>query len=104
MAMAKRKVAYQKNNQNKLAMVLVSIIVLLMFLVVSIKGIELSKKLADYQAREAELESLIEEQEQYALEIEEYEKYTHTMNYVEDIAKDRLGLVYEGEIVFKEAN
>lgn len=37
-------------------------------------------------------------------EIEEYRKYTQTKAYVEEVAKDKLGLVYEGEILFKEDN
>ena len=37
-------------------------------------------------------------------EIEEFEKYTHTKKYIEEVARDRLGLVYEGEILFKDEN
>ena len=37
-------------------------------------------------------------------EIKEYEKYTQTKKYVEEIAKNKLGLVYEGEIIFKDVN
>ena len=43
-------------------------------------------------------------EEQRALEIEEFEKYTHTKKYVEEVARDKLGLVYEGEILFKDDN
>ena len=35
-------------------------------------------------------------------EIEEYEAYTKTQEYVEEIAKSKLGLVYKDEIIFKE--
>ena len=37
-------------------------------------------------------------------EIAEYEKYTQTKKYVEEVAKEKLGLVYEGEIIFKDEN
>ena len=37
-------------------------------------------------------------------EIEEFRKYTQTKAYIEEVAKDKLGLVYEGEILFKEEN
>lgn len=46
---------------------------------------------------------LTEEQER-TKEIEEYEKYTQTKKYIEEVAKDKLGLVHEGEIIFKEGN
>ena len=39
-----------------------------------------------------------------SLEIEEYEKYTQTKKYIEEVARDKLGLVYEGEILFKDEN
>ena len=34
-------------------------------------------------------------------ELEEYEKYTKTAKYVEEVAKEKLGLVYEDEIIFQ---
>ena len=43
----------------------------------------------------------MEAENQRALEIEEYGKYTQTKKYVEEVAKDKLGLVYEDEIIFK---
>ena len=39
-----------------------------------------------------------------AEQIEEFGKYTQTKAYVEEVAKDKLGLVYEGEILFQEDN
>ena len=36
-----------------------------------------------------------------AEEIEALEAYTKTKKYVEDVAKDKLGLVYEDEVIFK---
>ena len=37
-------------------------------------------------------------------EIENMEEYMKTDEYVEDVARDKLGLVYEGETVFKPSN
>ena len=34
----------------------------------------------------------------------EYETYTQTKKYIEEVARDKLGLVYEGEILFKDEN
>ena len=51
-----------------------------------------------------ELQEQIKEEEKRAEDIAEYEKYTQTKKYIEDVAKDKLGLVYEGEIVFKDEN
>ena len=35
-------------------------------------------------------------------ELEEYEAYTQTQEYIEDTAKSKLGLVYKDQIIFKE--
>lgn len=43
----------------------------------------------------------ITEEEERTKELEEYEKYTKTVKYVEEVAKEKLGLVYEDEIVFE---
>ena len=48
------------------------------------------------------LREQIAEEEKRKEEIAEYEKYTRTKKYVEEVAKDKLGLVNEDEIIFKE--
>ena len=71
---------------------------------VYIKSIELQQKLETYQAKELLLQEQIEAEQERTKEIEEYEKYTQTKKYIEEVAKDKLGLVHEGEIIFKEGN
>jgi len=102
--MARRKVAYRKRHQNRLSMVLVTLVVLMITAVVLIHSVELQKKLDSYTAKEETLLDQKAEQEARTLSIEEYRIYTQTKRYVEEVAKDKLGLVYEGEILFKEEN
>ncbi|MBQ2802354.1 MAG: septum formation initiator family protein [Lachnospiraceae bacterium] len=102
--MAKRKVAYRKKNQNRFSMFLVTLVVLMIMVVVAVGRIELLQRLDEVKAKEAELETQIQAEEKRTEEIEEYRKYTQTKKYVEEVAKDKLGLVYEGEILFKEEN
>lgn len=85
-------------------MFLAYIVVIMLLIVVAFDSIELKAKKASYQQREAALLEQIAAEEQRALEIEEFEKYTHTKKYVEEVARDKLGLVYEGEILFKDDN
>ena len=92
-----RKAAYRRKRQNGFGMLLVTTVIVMM-----VKSIELKQKLAGYQAKEAQLLEEIEKEEQRTKEIEEYEKYTQTKQYIEEVAKDKLGLVYEGEIIFKD--
>ena len=99
-----RKVAYRKKRQNRFGMFLVSIAVLMMLVVVAFKSVEVQAKKEAYQQKELALEEQIAAEEERALEIEEYEKYTQTKKYIEEVARDKLGLVYEGEILFKDEN
>ncbi len=99
-----RKAAYRKRRQNKTGMFLVTTVVLMMLIVVTVKSVELRQKRATYMAREEALMQQIEAEEARTKEIAEYEKYTQTKKYVEEIAKEKLGLVYEGEIIFRDTN
>ncbi len=96
-----RRVAYRKKNQNRFGMFLVTTVIVMMLVVVAINSIELKQKLAMYKAKEQMLTEQIAEEEKRTEEIAEYEKYTQTKKYVEEVAKDKLGLVHEGEIIFK---
>ena len=100
--MVKRRIAFRKNKQNRLGMFLVMTVVFMLLIVVASKSIELRARLDEYTVREMELKKQIEEEGKRAQEIEEYGKYTETKKYIEEVAKDKLGLVYDGEIVFKE--
>ena len=72
--------------------------------VVLIKSSELREKRDYYAEKERQLDADIAYEEQRAEEIADYETYTQTKAYVEEVARDRLGLVYEGEILFKDEN
>ena len=67
-------------------------------------GAELQQKIAGYDTQIASLGAQIEAEQTRAEQIEEFGKYTQTKAYVEEVAKDKLGLVYEGEILFQEDN
>ncbi len=99
-----RKAAYRKKRQNRFGMFLVSIVVIMLLVVVAVKSNELKEKKDYYAQKEQQLQEQIAEEEKRAEEIGDYEKYTQTKKYIEDVAKDKLGLVYEGEIVLKDEN
>lgn len=100
--MARRKIAYRKRRQNRFGMFLTGIVVFMLVVVVAVRSSDLKQKQLVYKEKEAALEQQIEEEKARTEEIEEYRKYTQTKKYVEEVAKDKLGLVYDGEIIFKE--
>ncbi len=99
-----RKVAYRKRRQNRFGMFLVTVVVVMLLVVVAFNSIGLRAKKASYQQKEMALEEQIAAEQERAQEIDEFETYTHTKKYIEEVARDKLGLVYEGEILFEDEN
>lgn len=65
------------------------------------KGKEMKQERKKYEERMAELESEIAQEEQRTKEIEEYKEYVTSDEYVEEVARDKLGLVYDDEVLLK---
>lgn len=95
-----KKTAYRKKLQNRTSMILIMSIVLILLLVVGIKGYGLTKQRDALQEEYAANEEIIRDMEAEAQEIEEYKKYMQTPQYYEEMAKEKLGLVYENEVIF----
>lgn len=76
-------------------------VVIILMLVVVVNNRDLNAKLASYQEKEKMLTEQIEEEKKRTEEIEEFRKYTKTKKYIEDIAREKLGLVYEDEIIIQ---
>ena len=91
-------------KENRIAKSLISFVVFMLLVVVMVKSVELRQKRNEWIATPPYLEQQIQYEENRAAEISEYETYTKTKAYVEEIARDKLGLVYEGEILFKDEN
>ena len=101
MTRSRIKTAYSKDSGMALFANLLLIIAAVCFCVVLGVGYYNCRTRQDsYDARISDLNAQIAAQNRRTNEIEEYEKYTHTKQYVEEIAKEKLGLVYPGEIVF----
>lgn len=99
--MATRARYKRRRSQNKAGVIWASFVVLILVTVVSIKSVGLMKKAKDYEAKEAALQQQIEQEMSRSEEIAEFERYTQTRKYIEDTAREKLGLVYPGEIIFK---
>ena len=97
-----RRVAFRKRKQNRLAMLSITIVVAMLLTVVSINSWRLREKQNSYIEQEEALQKQIDEQDQRTQDLEELKKYTKTKKYAEEVAKDKLGLVNEDEIIFKE--
>ena len=94
----------QNRRQNKMSLFLAAMVVFILLIAVAVNGIALSRRLRENRSRARELQQEIQSEEQRAADIEEYSRYTETDAYIEEVAREKLGLIYEGETVFKEEN
>ncbi len=85
-------------------MLAIGVVVTLLLAVLIVQGRSLEKKLAVYDAEETELRAQIEEEEARTDEIDELKEYMQTDDYAEEVAREKLGLVKDNEIVFEEEN
>lgn len=94
----------RKNNKNnnRAGKLCISLIVVAFVAVMSVQIVRIHHKDQEYMEKQAELKAQLEEEEVRQTELEEYENYTQSQQYVEDIAKSKLGLAYDNEIIFKE--
>ena len=95
----------KKQRRSTLAGMIIAIIVVVALGVVLWRGkAGLEEKNADYQAQITELQSKIDDENKRSDELSEYEKYVKTKKFVEEIAKNKFGLIYPDELVFKPNN
>ena len=92
----------RRSKQNKSSVVCISLIVLMLVGVMSIQIVSVYGRNQSYQAQEEELQSQLESEQARQKELEEYKKYVNTKEYIEQIAKTKLGLVYPNEVIYKE--
>lgn len=76
-------------------------VLLLLAAMLGVRGMTLKAKNDEYRIQEAQLEAQVAEQERREQELDELEEYVGSDEYVADVAKDKLGLAYEDEIIFE---
>lgn len=101
--MAKKKQKKRARKvRNRVGKVCVSFMVLALVLILSVQIIHLYQKNENYKTQEAQLQAQLEAETERAEELKEKEAYVGSQKYIEDVAKSKLGMTYENEIVFKE--
>ncbi len=83
-------------------MLCISLVVLLLLGILLWQGNALEQELAAYQEQERVLSRKVEEEKARTQEIDGQKEYMQTDEYVEEAARDRLGLVKDNEIIFRE--
>ena len=98
----RRKAAmYRRIRHSRPSVFAITIIVALLLTVISVDSKTLIEKNKSLTEKEAELTAQLEAEQARTEELDEFEKYTKTKKYAEEMAKKKLGLVHENEIIFK---
>lgn len=97
------KTQHQKipKKRNNAGIMIVSVAVTLLCVALLVGSFNLRNKIDEYDAVAKSLQKQIEEQKLESQELERESKYIKTEEYIEQIARDRLGLVKKNEIIFK---
>lgn len=94
----------RRSRQNRLSMILAVLVVAILFVAVYINGSSMRRELEENQEKITRLKQEIEEEELRSRSIEEYRAYTETDQFIEQVAREKLGLLYEGETIFRESD
>ena len=86
---------------NRLALVGITFVVLSMEVVVNMRSASLKQRDLEYQMKEESLRNQLAQEEQRAAKLEEERVYVQTKQYIEKVAKEKLGLVNPDEILLK---
>jgi cell division protein DivIC len=89
------------SKSNRRGMAAIAGIVMILLVVLLVQSQKISAQNARYEAQKTELEQQIKDEELRAGEIENLKDYVNSKEYIEQIARDKLGLVYSDEILFK---
>ena len=85
----------------KRSILMICMVLLFLSGALAIGSMSPNAKNAEYKAQEEELKAQIKEEEQRSKEIDKFEDYVKTDDYIKDTAEDKLGLVDPNEITFK---
>lgn len=83
-------------------MLSITFVVAILFIAMMTQSISVEKQLSQYQQELEELDNKMTEEIERTKEIDDMKEYMETDEYAEEVARDKLGLVKDNEIVFKE--
>ena len=95
------KTRKKPSSSNRRGMVAIALIVMVLLVGLLAQSQKLSRQNAQFQAQKSELEQQIKDEELRAEEIKKLPDYVKSKEYIEKIAREKLGLVYSDEILFQ---
>ena len=97
--MSKRPKRKKNNSAGRISFLCIGIF---LALVLSVQMVRLYQKNEALVQTEQTKQNELNEQQEKQKELQEQEQYTQSNEYKEKVAKDKLGLVYDNETIFRE--
>ena len=92
----------KRNQQNLIAMCSVTFVMMILVIALMVGSHSLSAKIDGYKVQKQEVCDKIEEEQKRTEEIDQLKEYMQSDEYAREVARNKLGLVGEDEIIFKE--
>ena len=92
----------KRNQQNLIAMCSVTLVMMILVIALMVGSHSLSAKIDGYKVQKQEVCDKIEEEQKRTEEIDQLKEYMQSDEYAREVARNKLGLVGEDEIIFKE--
>lgn len=94
----KRKLQELRYKRN---MRVIAIIIVIFAFTLGISGATMYAKNSEYEELIYQLEQQLEEEEKRTQDIADFEEHTTTDAYIEEVAKEKLGMAFPDEIILK---
>ncbi len=101
MSERRQKKKKKENLNNRLALIGITLVVCSLAVTVQVKGNALRATEKQLIIQEQNLEAQVKAEEERAARLEEQRVYVQTKEYIEKVAKEKLGLVNRGEVILK---
>lgn len=89
-------------GREKRALLVMGLIVGSVGITLTVRGNALNQQIQQNSLKESALEQQLEDETKRTEEIQELEQYMQSDEYIEKIAREKLGLLKENEILFRE--
>lgn len=97
----RKKKVHNVKRSNKLVGFFIVVMAVALVIGLNMSGNRLREKNNESAAKIEKLQSQIADEKARSEAIDEYSKYVNTKQFVEDVARNKLGLIYADEKIFK---
>lgn len=99
---AERKKKVEKQKKNITGMVMISIIVFAIIFILLYQKKNVDNRIVSYSAKYETLQQALNEEEKHKKELDKKSEYYKSDEYIAEVAREKLGLLKDNEILFSE--